>query len=254
MKRRIQWRIHFITYFIQLHVSNEWTFQWIQKVELNTFSVPFRQKWVTFHFYSCFHPKVSLVSSKTRGAGVRGKVTADLSAGLQHLHTQHQVDTLTWTSKIPRGGFLFCLKIGLYYCILQEATCHHNMNSFGNYVLTLLVSECLHLLHLTKRSWKCLAPIENYWILSILLPHTRDPLKSSKRQHQVVVFLEIIIDGCPELDGCPSNVPVCRCRKEVRDRLLLGQKKSFKLWNIFNINIIYILHIIYVTITIRVLY
>ena len=44
------------------------------------------------------------------------------------------------------------------------------------------------------------------------------------------------MDGCPELDGCSSNVPFCRCRKEVRDRLLLGQKKSFKLWNNLNIH------------------
>ena len=55
---------------------------------------------------------------------MRGKVTADLSAGLQHLHTQHQVDTLTWASKIPRGGFLFCLKIGLYFILLYTAGSH----------------------------------------------------------------------------------------------------------------------------------
>lgn len=42
-----------------------------------------------------------------------------------------------------------------------------------------------------KEKLECLAPIGNHWILSILLPHTRDPLKSSKLQHQVVVFLEI---------------------------------------------------------------
>ena len=58
-------------------------------------------------------------------------------------------------------------------------------------------------------------------------------LKSSKRQHQVVVFLEIgewmvVLSWMVAL----QNVPFCRCRKEVRDRLLLGQRKSFKVWNI----------------------
>ena len=53
------------TYLYIVHVSNEWTFQWIQKVELNTFSVP-SQKWVTFHFIHVSIPRCRWYPPKQR--------------------------------------------------------------------------------------------------------------------------------------------------------------------------------------------
>lgn len=160
-----------------------------------------------------------------------------------YTHTHHQVDTLTWASKIPRGGFLFCLKRKVYTTVYSrkqlpsqyELIWQLRFDTVGLRMSTPSAphKEKMEMLGSNRKLLDFVNTVATYtWSFEVF----------KKTTPSGCFPWDWIIDDCPELDGCPSNVPVCRCRKEVRDRLLLGQKKSFKLWNIFNfnINIIYI--------------